>query len=289
MLTRLLPEFVKRPIRTYFQNIAADAATTQQRQLYFPSHLGKDDYCVETSSDTPKLKNAGLPVPPKELWLGYASTDQDYIDGGKHDVSKMVQILEEGDFSVGNSKRIMEFGCASGRMIRHLCELAPNSELLGVDVSADHIRWCINNLTPNIHFANTSTMPHLPFEDRNIDLVFCGSVFTHIEDIQEAWLFELGRVLRKTGRLYLTIHDEHTIKLLDSQNRDHWLSGAMRENSTYSSNKDDFKMIVVGRGIDSQVFYNLEYFRSIVPPCFRWVSHTPEAYGYQSAVVLEKL
>jgi hypothetical protein len=48
-------------------------------------------------------------------------------------------------------------------------------------------------------------------------------------------------------------------------------------------------MIVLGRSDSSNVFYQSDYFRSIVPPLFRWVSHTPEAYGYQSAVVLEKL
>jgi hypothetical protein len=48
-------------------------------------------------------------------------------------------------------------------------------------------------------------------------------------------------------------------------------------------------MIVIGRGAASQVFYNSRYFRTIQPPCLRWISHTPEAYFTQSAVLLEKL
>ena len=63
----------------------------------------------------------------------------------------------------------------------------------------------------------------------------------------------------------------------------------MREQDVYASNKDDFNMIVVGRGAASQVFYNSDHLKTILPPGLRWVFHTPAAYGYQSAVLLEKL
>ena len=126
-------------------------------------------------------------------------------------MTEMIRALEQNGFSIGSAKRILEFGCAAGRMIRHLPEIAPNAELWGVDQNAERIRWCIENLTPAIHFATTTMVPHLPFEDRYFDLIFCGSVFTHIEDIQESWLLELGRVLRPSGKLYITIHDEHTV------------------------------------------------------------------------------
>ena len=139
-------------------------------------------------------------------------------------------------------------------MIRHLPEIAPNAEFWGVDMRAQHIRWCVENLTPAIHFATTTTVPHLPFEDRYFDLIFCGSVFTHIEDIQESWLLELGRILRPSGKLYITIHDEHTVRLLDIKYRNIRLAKRMQEQRTYRSNKNDFNMIVIGWGAASMVF-----------------------------------
>jgi ubiquinone/menaquinone biosynthesis C-methylase UbiE len=174
-------------------------------------------------------------------------------------------------------------------MIRHLTEFAPDAELWGVDISSTHIRWCAEHLSPRIHFAVTTLVPHLPFGDRFFDIIFCGSVFTHIEEIQETWLLELGRVLRAGGCLYITIHDENTVRLLDTKYRDHWLSKAMNEHPMYAANKEAFDLLVIGRGPDSQVFYNSSYFRSLCPPVFRWVSLTHEAYSYQSAVVLEKV
>jgi ubiquinone/menaquinone biosynthesis C-methylase UbiE len=284
MLSKLLPAFFKRAINTHIRTVASGG-----RDLYVQSLPGENAYCIKPSDPTAKLAEGGtFPIPPKELWLGYASDAQGYVSSGKCHVTEMIRALEQNGFSIGSAKRILEFGCAAGRMIRHLPEIAPNAELWGVDQNAERIRWCIENLTPAIHFATTTMVPHLPFEDRYFDLIFCGSVFTHIEDIQESWLLELGRVLRPSGKLYITIHDEHTVTVLDKC-RDHLLAKVMQEQPTYCTNKNDFNMIVVGRGASSQVFYSSRYFQFIIPPIFRWVSRTTEAYAYQSAVILEKL
>jgi ubiquinone/menaquinone biosynthesis C-methylase UbiE len=281
---KLLPTFIKR------QTLARLKAVAYGRKgLYLPSHAGKNAYCIHRP-DWPGTKQAtNLPVPPQNLWVGYGPNAEAYLAIGKRHVANMARILEENDCALKGAKRILEFGCAAGRMIRHVQESAPDAELWGVDISAEHIRWCIDNLTPAIHFATNTIVPHLPFEDGFFDLIFSGSVFTHIEDIQEAWLLELGRVLRPNGHLYLTIHDEHTIRMLEDTHRTSRLAKMMDEQPIYSANKGDFGMIVVWRGSGSQVFYDSRYFRSIVPPFFRWQSHNPGAYEYQSAVLLEKL
>jgi ubiquinone/menaquinone biosynthesis C-methylase UbiE len=285
MLIKLFPKTIKRRIRDYVLSVA----DSQLSRTYLPSHPGKDSYCVGASDvPQPRTRAGELPIPPPELWLGYGTDPETYLSSGQDHVNAMVQILRESNFEVSESKRVLEFGCAAGRMIRHLVQSAPQAELTGVDIGGEHISWGIENLTPSVRFAHTTILPHLPFEDRYFDLIFCGSVFTHIEDIAETWLLELARVLRPGGRLYLTIHDETTVELFESKHRDHWLAEAMRSNPTFSKNKDHFKKIVIGRGAASQVFYHSEYFKFIVPPCLLWDSITPEAYGYQSAVVLQK-
>lgn len=287
MLRRLLPECIKQSIRTrIWKHIDARI----QRYSYIPSHPDAWEYCcVPKDPAIEQSKDHSLPIPPEELWVGYGKDAESYIAIGKRHVADMIKALESDEFSISGAKRVMEFGCAAGRMIRHLPELAPQAELWGVDISAQHIRWCIDNLSPTINFATSTLLPHLPFEDRIFDLVFCGSVFTHIEDIAETWLQELGRILRPGGRLYITIHDEHTIRLLDSKYSERRFSKQMLKNPVYRNNRDEFNLMVVGRGVASQVFYHSNYFRRILPPSFRWVSYTPEAYGWQSAVVLEKI
>jgi ubiquinone/menaquinone biosynthesis C-methylase UbiE len=289
VLSKLIPPYIKRAIAAHIRAVVnsdpAHAQLADTARSYFQSHPGENAYCVKPNV----LGGEGLPVPPEELWVGYGPDAQSYISHGKKDVAEMARIVKESGIVLMNTNRVLEFGCAAGRMLRHVSEFVPKAELWGVDISAQHIQWCVDNLTPAMHFATTTMIPHLPFEDRYFDLIFCGSVFTHIEDIQQSWLLELGRVLRPSGRLFITVHDEHTVKQFDASFRDHRTAKFMRGQPVYASNKDNFNMIVVGRGAASQVFYDSRYLKTILPPCLRWVSYTPNAYGYQSAVLIEKL
>lgn len=289
LLRKFIPASVRQAIAAYIRAVVesdpAYVRSVETSRLYFRSHPGEDAYCIKPSVPG----GEGLRVPPEELWVGYGPDAQAYISGGRKDVTEMARIVEGSGIALMNNDRVLEFGCAAGRMLRHVHEFAPRAELWGVDISARHVQWCVDNLTPSMHFATTTMIPHLPFEDRYFDFVFCGSVFTHIEDIQQSWLLELGRVLRPLGRLFITVHDEHTVKHFDASYCDHRTAQYMRQQPIYASNKNDFNMIVVGRGAGSQVFYNSHYLKAILPPSLRWVSHTPDAYGYQSAVLLEKL
>ena len=121
-------------------------------------------------------------------------------------------------------------------MIRHLEDFAESSEIWGLDINAEQIFWCKQHLDPPFHFATTTTIPHLPFEDGYFDFVYAGSVFTHIDDLADSWLLELRRVLSRDGRLYVTIHDNRTIELLNTLYRDLRLSRALRA-SIYKSGK----------------------------------------------------
>ena len=287
VLNKLLPASTKQAIRAYIRGVVNSDPDHVPRS-YYQSHPGENAYCVKPNV----FVGEGLPIPPEQLWAYYGPDAQTYISLGKQQVAEMVRIVEGSGVTLTSTKRILEFGCAAGRMLRHLPEFAPKSELWGVDISAQHIQWCVRNLTPampTMQFATTTLIPHLPFEDRYFDLVFSGSVFTHIEDIQQTWLLELGRILRPSGRLYITVHDEHTVMQFDTSFRNHSFADFIREHPVYASNKNDFNMIVIGRGPESQVFLNSRYLKAILPPFLRWVSHTPGAYGYQSAVLLEKL
>jgi SAM-dependent methyltransferase len=247
-------------------------------------------------------------MPPKDLWIG-GPTKEFYLYWGKKDVNKMLEVVKESNFSFREASRILDLGCREGRMIRHLKPLSEACEIWGVDISGEHIFWCKRNLNPPFHFATTTTVSHLPFEDSYFDFIYTGSVFTHIDDLSESWLLEIRRVLSPNGRAYITIHDKHTIKLLDAYYKEYNLkpetpeSSASREllstrqfslalhaNDVYRKNKDsNFLMLVLGRDVDSQVFYDKDYFCNMLTPMFDVLSVTEGAYSeYQTAVVCKK-
>jgi SAM-dependent methyltransferase len=234
-----------------------------------------------------------LPVPPMHLWEGYASTPEEYLEGAQHEMGIMLAILSKAGASPQELTRVLDFGCAAGRMLRFYPHHEGTSELWGVDINAKHINWCQLNLGPPFSFATTTTAPHLPFEDGYFDLIYSGSVFTHISDLADAWLLELRRIVRKGGYLYITIHDRRTVEVLLTKYKDHPLfkefvglvrsfcerTGVLSQNYAYFT--------ILADPI-SQVFYDEAY---LVRKWSQWaevLSITPEAHYHQAALVLRK-
>lgn len=264
-------------------------ARSSHGRLFQPYRDGRRSYLIGAKAPPrPARHPRDLPVPPPHLLVGHDSSDR-FLDWGEKHFSSMERILMESGHPLTRGQRVLDFGCGSGRMIRWLCGLTEASEVWGVDVSAPHIFWCKENLQPPFHFAVTTIVPHLPFEDGYFDLIYAGSVFTHIDDLVDSWLLELRRILKPNGCLYVTIHDEHTASLLRAR------PGPRPPNESYASSPEfadyasrDFSVFAIGRSDESQVFYHLSYFSALVSSLFQILATEREAYGHQTAVLLRK-
>ncbi len=263
----------------------ADAPASFQEMAYLPFQPGKNFALAPVEpAPTPATSADELPIPPRELWLGY-----NYPAHGEAHVRTMLDVAYASGLAFAPGDRILDLGCGAGRMIRHLVELAATCEIWGMDISAEHIFWCRENLSPPFHFATNTKVPHLPFEDRSFRFIYCGSLFTHIDDLADAWLLELHRILAPDGRLYVTIHDSNTIRLFDDgQYPGSPLARRMRREEVYQAAKDSPGMISIDRDHLSQVFYGTEYFTRMAGSMFEVVSVVPEAYFYQTAFLLRR-
>lgn len=232
------------------------------------------------------------PIPPDELSRRWGLTPESYLRGGKLDAERMVALLAEVDVPVDSLSRVLDFGCAEGRVLRFLPRRA-DSELWGVDINAERIAWAQHNLPLPFRFATTTTAPHLPFEDNYFDLVYCISVFTHISDIADAWFLELLRVLRPGAHIYLTIHDEHTVDLLLGRYREDKAHAYMvdllnrfdRETEVLSKPWAYFTILADPA---AQVFYDSSYLVGKWSQLAEYVGVKREATGYQTALVFRK-
>ncbi|MGH7846169.1 MAG: class I SAM-dependent methyltransferase, partial [Candidatus Binatia bacterium] len=155
-----------------------DQITKSQAFMQNPRIAAKFYPCEEDSKSyltlEPEVRSetGDLPVPPRELWEGYGSKVETYLASGRKDAQKMAEILAQAGFSFRPGNRILDFGCAAGRMIRHLGAISAKCEVWGVDVSAKHISWCRQNLSPPFHFVSSTTFPYLPFEDHYFDFIY---------------------------------------------------------------------------------------------------------------------
>lgn len=258
--------------------------------VFYPHSSNSDSYVIPKEIENLEKCELGLPIPPKDLWMGYGSNTVEYLYSGKEQISKMINLINNSGYNFNNSKSILELGCSSGRMIRWLKPFSANKEIWGTDISSEHIYWANNYLNPPFNFATTTTIPHLPFGDRYFDIIYAGSVFTHIDDLADAWFLELKRILTDDGRIYVTIHDRNTIDLIENSEiwKESLLSNLIRKNEIFKNNRNKFGMFVGLRGPDSQIIYDIDYFSKAIKNKFNIVSVTEGAYGYQTGIVLQK-
>jgi SAM-dependent methyltransferase len=118
--------------------------------------------------------------------------------------------------SASEDMTILDFGCASGRVLRHFGATSGGGlRALAVDVNRRNIAWMREHLDqPSLELLRTTYDPPLPLETGSVDLIYALSVFTHIDEFEEAWLAEIQRTLRPGGRAFLTYHSERTWSLL---------------------------------------------------------------------------
>jgi len=252
---------------------------------FIPFQRRDNSYVLPQVLPPPAGEAAELPIPPVALRASYGPTTAAYLASGERDVTRMLALLATTEWQIQPGARILELGCAAGRMLRWLAPYAATCELWGTDISAAHVFWCQHYLGAHFTCYTGTTLPHLPFPDASFDCIYAGSVFTHIDDLADAWLLELRRVLRPDGRLYLTIHDQHSIALL-AQRRDHPLAQHLYAHGAYRQwRQEPFGKFTIGRAYNAQVFYDMTYLRERTQRYLDLLCVQPEAYDYQTAVI----
>jgi SAM-dependent methyltransferase len=104
----------------------------------------------------------------------------------------------------------LDFGCASGRVVRHFATHVDGVRVTGCDINRRHVEWVTQHLPSTITAFQNHSIPTLPLPDESLDLVSAYSVFTHVEALETAWLMELRRILRPGGIAWVTVHTERT-------------------------------------------------------------------------------
>jgi SAM-dependent methyltransferase len=165
--------------------------------------------------------------------------------------------------------------------------------------------WCQENLTPPFFFATTTVVPHLPWADASFGLVYCGSVFTHIDDLAEAWFLELHRIIRPGGRLVFSVNDRHAVKVFDGKadpaayerywertgGRHVW--EAFTQQITADPAYQRFRsgeawMVSMGRNSMTHAMWDTDVLCQRLAYGWKCSSVNPESYGHQTLVVLER-
>jgi SAM-dependent methyltransferase len=103
--------------------------------------------------------------------------------------------------------RVLDYGCYNGYVTRALAERG--FEAWGIDSNAEFVRDAEaltrkQGMEERCHFSRVAVdAPQLPFEKGFFDSVFSSEVIEHVPNVS-SFLWEIKRVLRRNGTLYLT-------------------------------------------------------------------------------------
>lgn len=196
-----------------FENLppisSRDPSEFARVESHVPAHLlGGASIMDFAAKDT-------FPIPQPVDREGYSpNRDGHYWMGGLADYLKVMKIARKYKIDV---QRYFDFGCASGRVLRHFCVQSKVEEIWGSDINARHIRWLTEHMPNRIKPVFNHCIPSLPVEDNYFDVVSAFSVFTHIDTFETAWIAELRRILKPGGIAYLTVHNEDTWEILRNE------------------------------------------------------------------------
>lgn len=139
---------------------------------------------------------------------------------------------------------ILDVGCAKGFMMKDFSDALPGIDIKGVDISKYAIEHALEQMKPNIQWANAT---NLPFEDKSFDLVISINTIHNLplEECQQA-LKEIQRVSRRDA--FITVDAYRTPE--EKKRMDDWNLTAQ----TYMS-VDEWKKLFKAVGYEGDYFW----------------------------------
>lgn len=124
--------------------------------------------------------------------------------------------------------RVLDAGCGSGILARHLARSHPGWDIVGCDLSEIRVHQAQSAARdlPNLHFE-VQDLARLDYPENHFDIVFCRYVLQHLaQEARSAALAGLLRCLQPGGRLVAMDFDGGFLNLYPQPSP--WLQEALR-------------------------------------------------------------
>lgn len=236
------------------------------------------------------LQRDSMPIPSTRDREGYHR--ERHLDFWLSGLSDYLKVKESCPGMSWTGAKLLDFGGATGRVARHFYAQEIMGEVMICDVNVNNVNWVIENLPSGFSVFRNSPIPTLPISDDTYDVVTAFSVFTHVEEYELTWLYELRRILKPNGLLYATVHNDDTWDILPTT----WLYSVLSEledfRKAYTLHADLRERQVFQysgeAAYNCHTFHPNSYIHRVWSKIFRVVDIRPLCHGYQSAVVMRK-
>jgi len=142
-----------------------------------------------------------------------------YFMVGESGVASIQNVMKIANKNVKDVKKILDFPSGYGRVLRHLKANFPYSQITACDIDQDAVDFCKKTFGAKPVYSKNE-VDKIPFKDK-FDLIWCGSLFTHIDKPQwEFFLNFFSRILNIKGLLLFTVHGRDSVhRMYTKQNR----------------------------------------------------------------------
>ncbi len=184
-----------------------------------------------------------------------------YYFGGQESAKDIVE--EVKPYIDLNQKKILDWGCGPGRIIRHMHRFVEGSDIHGVDYNPTNLNWCAKHI-PNVTFSKNEVNPPLAYAEGVFDFIYGISIFTHLsEPNHTAWMAELARICKSGGVVFLTSHGPIFKRILTEE-----------ENKRY----DQGQIVTRGKAFEGHrvyaAFHPPSYFRALLEVHFEVLEYS---------------
>jgi SAM-dependent methyltransferase len=266
-----------------------------KHDLLMPKYLYTSPLDYDLESHPPKydppvfLPGEELPIPPPRCRPGYSpDDDQFYLKWGKDDHDFIIEIIRKHR-RIERGLSVLDWGCSSGRVLRHFYTSEHKTlgwHPHGTDIQAYLVEWMRQNFPREIEVLSASTLPHLPYKDDSLDVIYGISVFTHTKYLWDAWLSEFRRVLRPGGLVIQTVQCEYAWRFYHENRHLDWVQAGhpawMLEQPRMAN-----AYFLYGDAFVSQTFFQEETIKRYWGRIMEVVDFLPPRAGqYQNWIVL---
>ncbi len=158
-----------------------------------------------------------------------------YLRAANSALDNLGAALEQAGMGFDDVTSCLDFGCGHGRVLRLLQRKIPPQRITACDVDPGAVGFC------TAEFGARPLLSRWQIEDLRLgtyDLIWSGSVFTHLDEPDVRALFgKLAGSLLLGGLLVFSIHGQHSLDGLE-----HFYGGS------WASDADDIRREVAARG-----------------------------------------
>jgi ubiquinone/menaquinone biosynthesis C-methylase UbiE len=174
----------------------------RKRGIGVLNRIVENDFIHRVSPDEYREKVKDVYGGPQGALLSTASHLSMHVQFGR-------RLFRTRKFDLRGMQSILDVGSGAGQIAGHLLDFAdPDARITCIDISHQMLRRARARLKSHRPAYIVADVSSLPFADNAFDGITCGYVLEHVPDPAQG-LSELGRVLRKGGRMLLLTTEDN--------------------------------------------------------------------------------